>query len=279
MIRFRSLIEKIRSYFKDRRYRQERVVWAVALPLTIIFLAGIVRIFFIPPHGPAPTSESSAPGPDASFHPLPPTPTPVPDIPAERIAAALLAFRSGDSAGAAKSLEGVDLAKARSAPAWELAGMLKEAAGDKPAAMEIYSGGIASAPSEGLYYRRAVLLRKKGELERAFDDMDRANSRPPVHSLLANERLLLLIQLGRKDRAREELKALADRGADPAGWIFARCGIALEDGDFAEGARLLGRAKETTEPAVFQQILTNPVLVRHQSRRELLRFYFSNISP
>jgi tetratricopeptide (TPR) repeat protein len=265
---------KLPAYFKDPRYRQERVLWAVGLPLTAVILAGIAWAFLSPP---APAA--SKPTADDTFHPLPPTPTPVPDVAAERIAAALLAFQSGDIAASAKSLEGVDLAKAGSAPAWELAGILKESAGDKRAAMEIYSAGIAGNPSAGLHYRRAILLRNEGNLDRALEDMESATSHTTVHPLLVNERLLLLIQMGRKDRAREEMKVLADRAADPAGWIFARCGLALDDGDYAEGARLLTLAKNSSQPAVFHQLLGNPVLSRHQSRRELLPFYFSNISP
>ena len=171
----------------------------------------------------------------------------------------------------------MDLAQAASPKAWELAGILKENAGDSRAAMEIFSRGIAAAPSEWLFYRRAVLHRTNGEFDLALDDMDRATANPPVDHLLSNERLLLLIQMGRQDQARAELQALNARNAEPAGWIFGLCGMALQNGEYQEAGRLLTSGKQSANPTAFQQILKNPVLSRHQTRPELMPFYFSNL--
>jgi len=261
------------SFFKDPRYRNERLILVVASEFIFLALAVIAVLFGLPRYDDSPVYYAAVPGPIA-------TPAEPPsDTPDKIIRDAILAFKSGEKDRAGQLLARVDLAKAASPPAWELAGMLKAAAGDSAAAMEIYSRGIASNPSEGLYYRRAILHRDAGEFDLALDDMDRATARPPVHALLSNERLLLLIQMGRQDQARAELQSLNARKADSAGWIFGLCGMALDNGEYAEASRLLAAAKLSADPAVFQQILKNPALSRHQARPELMPFYFSNLSP
>ena len=195
------------------------------------------------------------------------------------VEAAVAAFKAGDNAEAARLLEKIDLAKANSAPAWELSGMLKEASGDKPGAMDCYSRGIAAAPSEGLFYRRAVLYRTQGMLESALADLTSATSRPPVHMLLSNERLLLLIQMGREDQVRREIDDGILHSSSPDGWCFALAALALEAGNYPEGARLLALAKQSVPPGVFQQVLLSPVFIRYQSEPAVMRFYFGNTSP
>ena len=192
---------------------------------------------------------------------------------------AVAAFKAGDNLEAARLLEKIDLAKANSAPAWELSGMLKEAAGDKPGAMDCYSRGIAAAPSEGLFYRRAVLYRAEGRLESALGDLTSATSRPPVHMLLSNERLLLLIQMGRQEQVRREIDDAILHGSSPDGRCFALAALALESGNFPEGARLLALARQSVAPVIFQQVLLGPVFVRYQSEPAVMRFYFGNTSP
>lgn len=270
------------------------MMWVFGLPLTLLAVAGILAALYITQHLPAEENRSRTAGSGARLPAaaqeaiVAPPISPIADAPAaagvpddsrERIAAALLALKSGDPAGAEKVLSEVDLAKAAFPPAWELAGMLREAAGDSRAAMELYSQGIESAPSEGLYYRRAVLRRNDKQFDLALSDMDRATAHPPVHALLTNERILLLIQMGRKKQAGEEIKSLGAHSLELAGWIFGLCGMSLENGDYKEAGRLLALGKKSAAPAVFQQILKNPVLSRHQSQPEMMPFYFGNIDP
>ena len=256
-------------YLEDPRYRREHGILAAAVAVIFLALAAIAVVFSLP-RDEDPPVYGAVPGG------IPP-PEESPDTPDKIVKDAILAFKSGEKDRASQLLAGVDLAQAASPPAWELAGMLKADAGDRQAAMEIYSRGIAAAPSEGLFYRRAILHRDIGELDLALDDMDRATARPPVHALLSNERLLLLLQMGRTDQARAELQALNARNADPAGWIFGLCGMALQNGEYQQAGRLLASAKQSADPAVFQQILNNPALSRHQFRPELMPFYFSNL--
>jgi tetratricopeptide (TPR) repeat protein len=257
-------------YLEDLRYRREHGILAAAVAVIFLALAAIAVVFSLRPEDDGVPIYGAVPGG------IPP-PEESPDTPDKIVKDAILAFKSGEKDRASQLLAGVDLAQAASPPAWELAGMLKADAGDRQAAMEIYSRGIAAAPSEGLFYRRAILHRDIGELDLALDDMDRATARPPVHALLSNERLLLLLQMGRIDQARAELQALNARNADPAGWIFGLCGMALQNGEYQQAGRLLASAKQSADPAVFQQILNNPALSRHQFRPELMPFYFSNL--
>jgi len=257
-------------YLEDPRYSLEHSVLAIAATFIFLALAGIAAVFSLRSDEETPVYYAAVPGAIASREETP-------DSPEKIIKKAVSSFLSGEKDRAKQLLARVDLAQAASPPAWELAGMLKEDAGDSRGAMEIYSRGIAAAPSEWLFYRRAILHRASGEFDLALDDMDRATASPPVHHLLSNERLLLLIQMGRQDQARAELQALNARNAEPAGWIFGLCGMALQDGKYQEAGRLLASGKQSADPSVFQQILKNPVLSRHQARPELMPFYFSNL--
>ena len=257
-------------YLEDPRYSLERSVLGVTAAFIFLALAGIAAVFTLRHDEETPVYYAAAPG---AIAPREETP----DSTEKIVKKALSSFLSGDKGRARQLLAGVDLAQAASPSAWELAGMLKEDAGDSRGAMEIYSRGIAAAPSEWLFYRRAILHRASSEFDLALDDMDRATATPPAHHLLSNERLLLLIQMGRQDQARAELQALKARNAEPSGWIFGLCGMALQDGEYQKAGRLLASGKQSVDPSVFQQILNNPVLSRHQAHPEIMPFYFSNL--
>ncbi|MEI8313118.1 MAG: hypothetical protein WCH98_20405, partial [Verrucomicrobiota bacterium] len=257
-------------YLEDERFRHEHHVVAVAVTFIFLALAGIAVVFSLRHDDDGTPVYAAVPG-------ALPSREETADTPDKIIKKASRAFLSGEKDRANQLLADVDLAQAASPLAWELVGMLKQDAGDSKAAMEIYSRGIAAAPSEWLFYRRAILHRASGDLDLALEDMNRATASPPVQHLLSNERLLLLIQMGRQDQARTELQALKARNAEPAGWIFGLCGMALQDGEYQEAGRLIASGKLSADPSVFQQILKNPVLSRHQARPELMPFYFSNL--
>ena len=147
------------------------------------------------------------------------------------------------------------------------------------AALNIYTRGIAANPSEGLYYRRALIYRGKEDFHRALDDMDRALGLSPVDIVISNERLLLLIQMRKTEQAGKELNELNSLGMDARGRIFALCGISLENHDFSQAANLLEIGRKSVPSQVFEQMLKNPVIARHQMRPEIMPFYFGNISP
>lgn len=231
-----------------------------------------------------PVVPAITPSPAASATPVPAPPKVVSALPPvdpyqDRIAAAVKTFMSGDRSGARDLLDGIDLVKANSAPAWEMAGQLKEFDGDRKAAEDLYTRGIGLSPTGGLFYRRAVLRRTAGELPKALEDMERAVNMTPDNPVFSNDRILLLIQMGRKEQAGSEMKALSDRGGDSSGWVFGFCGMALEKGDYGQAAKLLGLAKRSVPPEVFEEMLRNPVISRQQSRPEIMPFFFSNIHP
>ena len=257
-------------YLEDQRFSHEHNIVALAGTLIFLALAGIAVVFTVRRDDEKPPVYAAVPGG------LPPQEA-APDSPDKITKKAIRAFLSGEKDRAKQLLAGVDLAQAASPLAWELEGMLKEDAGDNRAAMETYSQGIAVAPSEWLFYRRANLHRASGEFDLALEDMDRATAIPSVHALISNERLLLLIQMGRQDQVRAELQALDARKAEPSSWIFGLCGMALQDGDYQKAGRLLASGKQSVDRSIFDQILKNPVISRYQTRPELMPFFFSNL--
>ena len=257
-------------YLEDPRFSHEHSVLGLAAAVIFLAFGGIVAVYSLRQDDEKAPVYAAVPGG------IPPQEA-TPDTPDKIAMKATSAFLSGEKDRAKQMMARVDLAHAGSPLAWELAGMLKEDAGDNRAAMEIYSQGIAEAPSEWLFYRRANLHRASGEFDLALEDMDRATASLSVHHLISNERLLLLIQMGRQDQARAELRALDARHAEPASWIFGLCGMALQNGEYEKAGRLLASGKQSVEPSIFQQILKNPVISRYQTRPELMAFYFSNL--
>ncbi len=272
------------NYFQDPRFGPDRIRLFKLLLAGLVLLAGAGLLLFLPqnparnsakPALPRKTTEEAVPSTDTANEKSPA----LPSDPEERIEKAILAYSAGDTGGAEKLLTGVDLRRHGSAGAWELAGLLKQAAGDRKAAGEFYTQGIALFPSEGLYYRRALLYREDEALSQALEDMNKAAAHSPDDVVISNERLLLLLQIGRKDLVEKELQQLnsRDAGSSPGAWIFAMCGVALENGEYDKAARLLGLAKKSVPPQIFGQLLKNPVLVRQQTRPEILPFYISNL--
>ena len=272
-----------RPYFIDPRYRENRIRMVILLPIALLGLGGI-GVLLVVQHG---RDDSNAKDllllRDMTLEPVPGSVPPAAPAVASagsrnNIEGAVLAFRSGDQEGARKILAGIDLEKTGSPFGWELAGLMREREGDKKAALDYYSRGIALMPSEGLYYRRALIHRESGEFESALGDMNRAMALAPADIVISNERILLLVQMGRKDQAGEELKALNVLGNEASGRIFALCGIALENGDFSQGGNLLALGKKAVAAQVFEQMLKNPVISRYQGRPEIMPFYISNMA-
>ena len=230
---------------------------------------------FVPPIGAGPEERPLSVAPTVPA----PKPSALTEELQKQIQVAVMAYTRGDLAAARESISEVDLVKAGSAPAWEVAGLLKERDGDNKAAGNFYSQGITLTPTAGLYYRRAALRRADRDLPRSLEDLERAVLLAPGNPVFSNERLLLLIQMGRTVQAGKEMKVLSDRGGSAEGWVFGFCGMALEKGDYAQAARLLARAQQIFAPETFAQLLKNPVIVRHQGRPEILPFFFTNLAP
>ena len=287
------------EYFNDRRYRQHRILMAIMVPTVLLALAGVGGLVYLQekhqrlaaeesPPVPAPRKEAARPvappkaAPTATPKAAPSatpeaTPGAAPAAPDKRIENAVLAFRTGDRDGARKLMAGVDLDKAGMAPGWELAGLLAERDGNKKAAADFYSRGIAAVPSVGLYYRRAALHRANGEFDPSLDDFNRAIALDPSDIVLSNSLLLLLIQMGNKKQATEEMKALNDLGTDGGGRLFALCGVLLEGGEFTQAASVLEAGKKVVPREIFEQMLNDPVLSRHQGRPQIMPFYIINL--
>lgn len=281
------------NFFQDPRFGRDRIRLFKLLLVGLVLLAGAGILLFSPQNADRGNATKPAvlaqTGGTTSTKNLPPSdtvggkslPNTMPDGPEEKIDKAILAFSSGDVDGARKLLSEVDLQHHGSAAAWELAGLLKQADGDSKAAMNLYTQGLALSPSERLYYRRALLYRENGDLRHALEDLNKAAAHAPNDIMISNERLLLLVQIGRKDLADKELKALNARDAqsDPGGWIFALCGVALENGEYDKAGRLLGLGKKAVPAEVFEQMLKNPVISRQQTRPEILPYYIRNLPP
>jgi len=273
-------MNSILRYFEDPRHRGNRLLLAVLLPISAAALIGLAAVLYeqeqnlhrrvIDESGETSLRLSLArtelaPEVDAAeaqaYRPL--------------IDKALLAFRSGDLDGTKRHLSGVDLNLAASSEAWMLAGLIQEAEGDIRSASDIYSRGIASTPSGGLFYSRALLHRANGELAPALEDLEKAADLSPSDILIRNDRLLLLLQMRQIDRVESELGRLAANPGmqDRRSRIFAMAGMAMEKGDWDKGASLVADARALVSPEVFDHLMHDPAILKHRARPELASFF------
>ena len=267
----RTSLLNLRYFFNHPLYGRERIFLYIVLPVSLLLAAGVAVAIFL--------SHSRPAAPAASAEPVAPLPLlPTKPTTAELVNKAKKAYESGDAERALFGLAKIDLSKAHSPVGWELAGLLREKEGDQTGAFEAYSKGISSNPSADLFYRRALVYRAWQNLPAALGDLDAANRMDPHDPLYTNERYLLLIQMGLKDKVRAELTGFITSGVrtDTKEWIFALAAIALENAQYDDATETLAACRDAFSSGLFVKILKNPVMQRYQARPEIFPFYINN---
>ncbi len=253
-------------------------MWIILIPTTLLLITGVLVAFYLQQKVP---SEAETARIEESQPYTPPPEKPLtPEEQANRsVSEAREAYGEKRFDQAKELLASVDLEKLQSASAWELAGRLQLEADDQEAAITSFTKGLALDPSPGLLFRKALVLRDRGELEAALADLLLAQEKAPGDPVISNECYLLRIQMGRTEQVTTEIETLVAQtgtlGSEK--WVVALAGVFLERGDYAEGARFLSLGKKALEPAAFQQLLNNPVILRHQGRPEILPLYLDNL--
>jgi len=225
--------------------------------------------------------DHAAPTPTAPVSAAAPPPPGEEESPQKRTEKALHAYVDGNIEEARRLLAGINLERTKSSMAWELAGLIEAASGNPQAAEDKYDLGLALAPSAGLYYRKFLIAREKGNYDQALKSIENAAELAPRDVVVSNERLLLLIQMGRKEQVRTEITTPLSAGikTDKRAWIFALAGLALEQGDTSEAAKMLAFGQKALDEAAFRQILNNPVLARYQNDPKIFPFYLVSTKP
>jgi len=264
-------------FFEDPRFRKERLMWVILIPVALLLITGVVIVFFL--QQTAATETERARAEDSNPYVAPPDVPLTPEEQANRnVGDARDAFLDKQFDQARELLSTVDFEKLQSASAWELAGRLQLEAGDQDAAMTSFTKGLALDPSPGLLFRKALLLRDSGKLKEAQAELVMAKEKAPGDPVISNEYYLLRIQMGQTEQVTTEIEAiLAQTGTlGSEKWVVALAGVFLERGDYAEGARFLALGKNALDPVAFSQLLDNPIILRHQGRPEILPLYLDN---
>lgn len=267
----------ISAYFADPRYRRERIILVIIVPLVLIVVGG--GGYYLVQRQKKETKEDVA----RVLPDLPPTekpvmPTPPPETPAQRLDRAAAAYKRGNTEEAARILAEVDLDEVNSPVGWALAGLLQAEAGNNDGAIDFYTQGINKTPSAELYYRRALLYRQARNMKEAYADFLKASDLSPTDIVLTNERILTLIQLGRKEEARDLATALVQTDGTARSWIFGLAGLALEQQQYPEAAELLERARTLVDERTYRTLLDSPALSNYQNRPEIMEFFLQNIN-
>ncbi|MEX1120031.1 MAG: hypothetical protein WEB60_14690 [Terrimicrobiaceae bacterium] len=262
-------------FFEDPRFRKERLMWVILIPVSLLIITGVVVAFFLQQAEPseADMARNSQPLVELPERPL------TPEEQANRSAGdARQAFLDKEFDKARELLSTVDLEALQSASAWELAGRLQLEAVDQSAAMTSFTKGLALDPSPGLLFRQALLLRDSGKLEEALAQVRLAREKAPSDPVISNEYYLLQIQMGQAGQVTADIEELiAQTGTlGSENWVVALAGVFLDRGDYAEGARFLNLGKKALDPVAFRQLLENPVLLRHQGHPDILPLYLEN---
>lgn len=269
------------SYFQDPRFRRERIFWVLVIPLLIILLPGLVFLLYISQTEAPPTQTQEV----SAITAEPPIDTPAggleeppADPTAPWISAAEKACLANDKASAANLLQARSPTPEDSVLLWELTTRLQALVGDTNGAMETCRRGIRNAPSQGLHYQMALLLRQQGKLEPALEELNQALSLAPGDAVLSNQRYLLLLQMGKDEQVRGEITAQISTPLPPPAnaWIMGVAGLALQKGQYAEAAQLLEQARQVMDAPTFQRLLESPVLSRHQNQPEIFPFFIRN---
>jgi predicted Zn-dependent protease len=262
-------------FLEDPRFRRERLMWIILVPISLLLITGVLVAFYLQHRETVEiaTSEDSPP--------YVPTDIPLtPEQEADRsVGNARQAFMEKDFVKARELLAPVDLEKLKSAEAWELAGQLQLEAGDREAAMTSFNKGLALDPYPGLMFHKALLLRDDGKLDEALTALLAARERAPNDPVISNEYYLIQIEMGRSDQVTAEIEALVAQAGTLGSekWVVALAGLYLERGNYAEGARFLSLGKKVLDPVAFNQLLENPIILRHQGRPEILPLYLENL--
>lgn len=262
------------DFFRDPRYRIERITWILVVPGIVVMLAVTCIIFYFREAAWREAELARRAREEAAQ----PAPTPVKRAASaqEQVAEAAWAFDSGKVEEAKELLAGVDLEKLASPEAWSLAARV-QASGENPAGgIETFTRAITATPSSELYYRRALLYRDTAEFDNARKDLEQAAALEPNNPIYPNERLLLLLQMGRKDQVKAEVTSIILSKAEPRFWVFGLAGLALENKQFGEAAELLTKARALIDEKSYRQLLSNPTVSRHQGRSEIYPLFISN---
>jgi|GEM_PF-1459444 hypothetical protein len=263
------------SYFRDPRYQTERRLLFIGLPLVLLVGAGLgVGVVFLRPHlGRLGNLGSGQP---EARNILQPIVKYAPKTPQMALNDARKAADEGDFERAAVLLDQVNPKAVRLADFVELSGRIKAATGFPEAARTEYARGLREDPSAHLHYWQAVLDRDAGDLSSAISHCDRALVMDRNHPLASNERLLLMLQLSKKEEVRSEITSLITDNRPKAQWLVGLAGIALEEGQVEEAVTLLTHARSVLDRSDYFQLLTHPLLARHQTNARLFPLFLRN---
>lgn len=262
----------MRGFFDDPRYRQERILLVIVVPVSILLLAGVgTLLYFRETRVKEPPRLLTADRVVESEQDAEAAPK------VEQLSAARTAFQEGDYALAAQRLRaefpgGVE---SMTPEALELLARIEEKLGNDGEALALYSRAIDSKPSGVLFYRRGVLHRKADRLKEAREDFDNAADLEPSDMLISNERYLLMIQMGDQPVVEEAIRLKMDLGLQSSkiGWAAALAAIALDKGNNDDAVMLLKALHSATDDQFFETLLANPVLIKYQNNPAVLPFF------
>jgi tetratricopeptide (TPR) repeat protein len=253
------------EYFRDPRYRNERILLVVATPVVLVLIGGLVYLLaVVDRREPEKANILTA------------------DRVQENVAAPAdvsalqqgLDALSGGNHDAARELFLSVQGRERAVALRNLA-FISRLEGRHEEAVGFLNESIQIEPSALSYFLRGDSQRSLGNLERARADIEEAAGRNPSEPVFSNALLLLRLEMGETEKVQETLQLRASLGlaSTVPSWVLAAAALSLANNENEEAAILLRQSFSALPESDFDLLLTYRAIEQFNNNPVLLPYY------
>jgi tetratricopeptide (TPR) repeat protein len=265
------MIHFFQSYFRDPRYRTERIVMVTFVPLAVLSLALLAWLLFgKEAAGPQSrptilTADMVEPSEEAAprFRPL---------------LEARVALEEGDHARAREALAQPMEELSDQAEALFLEAMIERKEGNLPRALELLDRSVKLKPQDLAVFYRGLTHYDQGNLDAALLDFELAQELNPLNFTFSNAQYLVNLERGEIERVRRSVSLKANLGlANTAGsWILAAAALHLQDGEIDQAVEMLQNSVALFPPDSLDILLNFQPIKQHQNNPRILPFFIQS---
>jgi tetratricopeptide (TPR) repeat protein len=255
------------EFFRDPRYRAERLIVVIVVPLAALSLGGLTWLL---------VTQENAPRQRVTIltaDMVEPTEEVTPAI--RPLLEARVAFENGDLEKAKEFLALPMETEAEQAEGMLLSAMIERQQGNLPAALTLLNEAIQKKPQDLAVFQRGVVQYEMGDLQSALVDFDLAQEMAPSNFTYSNARFLVLLELGEVERVQRSIELKMNLGLSntAGGWLLAAAALNMENRDFATAADLLRAALPLFPDDSFDLLINFQPIKKHQDQALILPFF------
>lgn len=253
------------EFFRDPRYRNERILMVVAAPIVLLLIGGLAYLLIVVDNRkPAEVRILTA---DQVVEPV---------VAAEEVSPLNkgLELVKNQQFEEAKEVFASVQGKDRAAALRNLA-FLERREGNHQEAIGILDESISLEPTALGYFLRGDSYRALGDMPAARKDLEEAAALNPSEPVFTNALLLLRIEMGEIQQVEEklQLRASLGLGGTVTSWVLAAAVISLEKGQTSDAAMFMTDAFNSLMEEDFDLLLTYKAVQKFQDNPAILPFY------